>query len=163
MNPRRDPLVEAMIDDAVMGKASPWDTHKKYPGGKDFESMFKRGDKQALLWALKFSARERKPAPEWATEALADVLYEAAIGKFESWDDGFGKIFARKWREKMRKKVRDMLAVHDRVVELNGKNPKDHPIGNLLFEDVGAEFGIGKNRVAEYYGRMKKYRKQRPK
>jgi hypothetical protein len=63
----------------------------------------------------------------------------------------------------MYKKRCEMLAAHDRVVELNRENPKENPIGNLLFEEVGAEFGIGKNRVAEYYARVKNYLKQRRK
>jgi hypothetical protein len=164
MNARkRDPLLEEMIDDAVMGKPSPWDTDSKYPGGRDFESMFNGGDKQALLWALKFSARERKPTPEWAAEALADVLYEAATGKFDSWDEAFGRIFGRKKQATMEKKARQMLAAYDRVVELNRENPKENPIGHLLYEDVGAELGIGRNRVAEYYGRVKKYLEARRK
>jgi hypothetical protein len=161
--PKRDPRLEEMIDAAVMGEPSPWDTDEKYPGGKNLEAMFNGGDKQALLWALKFSARERKPAPGWAAEALADVLYEATTGKFESWDEGFGRIFGRKKRATMYKKRCEMLAAHDRVVELNRENPKENPIGNLLFEEVGAEFGIGKNRVAEYYARVKNYLKQRRK
>jgi len=162
--PKRDKLLEEMIDAAVMGDpTSPWDIDPKHPAIGTLQDRFNAGDKQMLLWALKFSAQERKPAPEWATEALADVLYEAATGKFKSWDEGFGRIFARKKHSTMHKKKCEMLAAYNRVIELHRENPKQNPIGNLLYEDVGAELGIGRNRVAEYYGRVKNYRKQRPK
>jgi hypothetical protein len=100
-----------------------------------------------------FSAREGKRVPEWAAKALANVLYEAATGKFDSWDEAFGRIFGRKKQATMEKKGREMLAAYERVVELNRENPKENPIGYLLYEDVAAELGIGRNRVAEYYGR----------
>src|SRR4029450_8817315 len=161
--PNQDSLLEEMIDAAVVGKPSPWDTDSKYPGGKDLESMFNAGDKQALLWAIKFSARERKPAPEWAAEALADVLYEAATGKFESWDEAFGRIFARKKRATMYRKARQMIAAHDRVVELNRENGKENPMGRELYEKVAKELGSNRNYVAKYYARVKDYLKQKRK
>src|SRR5262245_20480146 len=162
--PKRDPLLEELIDAAVMGDpTSPWDIDPKHPAIGTLKDRFNAGDKQMLLWALKFCAQERKPAPEWATEALADVLYEAATGKFDSWDEAFGRIFGRKKQATMEKKARQMLAAYNRVIELHGENPKQNPIGNLLYEDVAAELGIGRNRVAEYYARVKNYLKQRQK
>jgi hypothetical protein len=158
--PKRDALLEGMIDAAVMGDpTSPWDIDPKHPVIGTLQDRFNAGDKQILLWTLKFSARERKPAPEWATEALADVLYEAATGKFESWDEGFGRIFARKKRTTMYKKKREMLAAYNRVIELS----KDNSIGYILFARIGEELAIGKNRVAEYYGRVKKYLEKKDK
>src|SRR5262245_2621144 len=156
--PKRDPRLEEMIDAAVLGDpTSPWDIDPKHPPDGSLQDRFDAGDEQILLWAIMFPAREEKPVPEWAAKALANVLYEAATGKFDSWDEAFGRIFGRKKQATMEKKARQMLAAYDRVVELNRENPKENPIGHLLYEDVGAELGIGRNRVAEYYGRVKKY------
>jgi hypothetical protein len=156
-------LLEEMIDAAVLGEPSPWDTDSKYPGGKDFELMFNGGDKQALLWAVMFPAREGKRVPEWAAKALARVLYDAAVGDFDSWDEAFGRIFARKKRTTMYKKAREMLAAYNRVIELNREDPKANPIGNILFAQVGEELSIGRNRVSQYYARVKNYLKSRRK
>jgi hypothetical protein len=161
--PKRDPRLEEMIDAAVLGEPSPWDTDSKYPGGKDFELMFNRGDKQALLWAVMFPARKGKPAPEWAAKALANVLYEAATGNFKSWDEAFGRIFARKKRTTMDKMARKMLAAYDRVIKLNSDDPKANPIGNILFWEVGQELSIGRNYVSQYYARVRDWVKSRRK
>ena len=57
----------------------------------------------------------------------------------------------------MYKKKREMLAAYNRVIELS----KDNSIGYILFARIGEELAIGKNRVAEYYARVKNYLKQR--
>jgi hypothetical protein len=158
--PKRDPQLEEMIDAAVMGDpTSPWDTDPKYPGGKDLESMFNGGDQQALLWAVTFSARERKPAPEWAAEALADIMYRMATGEFETWDEAFGRMFPRKKRITMLLKARDMINAYNRVIELS----KDNPIGSILFQRIGDELHIGKNAVGDYYARVRDWVKARRK
>ena len=72
-------------------------------------------------------------------KALAKIMYEAAAGKFNSWDEAFGRIFARKKRATMYKKAREMIAAYNRVIELNRENRKDNPIGNKLYEQVGEE------------------------
>jgi hypothetical protein len=162
--PKRDPRLEEMIDAAVMGDStSPWDIDPKYPPKGTLQDRFNAGEKQILLWAIKFSAREGKPVAEWAAKALADVLYEAATGKFDSWDEAFGRIFARKKKTTMYKKAREMLAAYDRVIELNRENPKDNPKGNILFARVAEELHIGKNRVAEYYAGVRDFVKSRRK
>jgi hypothetical protein len=158
-----DPL-EEMIDAAVLGdKTSPWDIDPKHPPVGNFQDRFNAGDQQILLWEIHFSAREGEKVPEWAAKALAKIMYEAATGKFDSWDEAFGRIFARKKRATMYKKAREMIAAYNRVIELNRENRKDNPIGNKLYEQVGEELCIGRNRVAEYYARVRNYVKSRRK
>ena len=74
--------------------------------------------------------------PVWAAKALADIMYEAAIGKFD-YGMKRSRIFARKKRATMYKKAREMIAAYNRVIELNRENRKDNPIGNRLYEQVG--------------------------
>jgi len=159
--PKRDPLLEEMIDAAVMGDPSPWDIDPKHPAIGTLQERFNAGDKQILLWALKFSARER--APQWAAEAIADIMYRMATGEFESWDEAFGRMFPRKKRIPMYRKALLMIRAHDRVVELNRENRKENPIGNGLYERVAKEIGSNRNDVAKYYSRVKNYLKQRRK
>jgi hypothetical protein len=159
--PKRDPRLEEMIDAGVMGDStSPWDIDPKYPPKGTLQDRFNAGDKQILLWAIKFSAREGKPVPEWAAKALADVLYKAATGKFASWDEAFGRIFGRKKRATMLAKARDMISIYDRVVD---EKRKGNPIGNPLFEQIAEELRISHNTVARYYARVRDYVKARRK
>jgi hypothetical protein len=155
---RAPDLLEEMIDAAVLGdKTSPWDIDPKHPPVGNFQDRFNAGDQQILLWEIHFSAREGEKVPGWAAKALAKIMYEAAAGKFDSWDEAFGRIFARKKRATMYKKAREMIAAYNRVIELNRENRKDNPIGNKLYEQVGEELRIGRNRVAEYYARVRNY------
>jgi hypothetical protein len=161
---KRDPRLEEMIDAAVLGDTtSPWDIDPKYSAVGSLQDRFEKGDNQLLLWAIHFSARKGEPVPEWAAKALAEVMYGAATGEFESWDEPFGRIFAKKKRATMYHKARQMIAAYDRVIELNRENPKDHPKGNELFSRVGADLRIGRNTVSKYYARVRDYVKAKQK
>jgi hypothetical protein len=161
---RRDPLLEEMIDAAVLGDpTSPWDIDPKFPRGGSLQDRFKAGDRQILLWAIHFSAREGKEVPEWAARALAEVVYDAAAGASDSWDKPFGRIFAKKKRATMHQKARNMIAAYNLVIELNRENPKENPIGNELFSRVGDDLSIGRNTVSKYYARVRDYVKAKQK
>ncbi|MGC2827670.1 MAG: hypothetical protein WA322_26150 [Pseudolabrys sp.] len=161
---KRDPLLEMMIDDAVLGdKASPWDIDPDHPPDGSLQDRFNAGDKQILLWAIHFSARKRNQVPEWAAKALAEVVYEAAVGEFDSWDEAFGRIFKKKKRATMYQKARHMIDAYNRVIELNREDPKANPRGNILFARVGEELHIGKNNVSKYYARVRDYVKSKKK
>ena len=157
-------LLEEMIDAAVLGdKTSPWDIDPKHPPVGNFQDRFNAGDQQILLWEIHFSAREGQKVPEWAAKALAKIMYEAAVGKFDSWDEAFGRIFAKKKRATMYQKARQMINAYNWVIELNREDPKANPIGNILFAQVGEELSIGKNTVSKYYARVRDYVKSKQK
>jgi hypothetical protein len=160
MSGARNPLLEEMIDAKVLGDpTSPWDIDPKYPHAGSLQDRFNAGDQQILLWAIHFSARKGEKVPEWAAKALAKIMYEAAVGEFDSWDEAFGRIFARKKRVTMYQKARHMIDAYDRVIKLNRENRKANPIGNILFAQVGEELHIGKNAVSKYYARVRDYLK----
>ena len=157
-------LLEEMIDAAVLGdKTSPWDIDPKHPPVGNFQDRFNAGDQQILLWEIHFSARGGQKVPEWAAKALAKIMYEAVVGKFDSWDEAFGRIFAKKKRATMYQKARQMINAYNRVIELNREDPKANPIGNILFDRVGDELHIGKNTVSKYYARVRDYVKSKKK
>ena len=93
-----------------------------------------------FLWQVHFSARGGQKVPEWAAKALARIMYDAAVGKFDSWDEAFGRIFKKKKRATMYQKARNMIDAYNRVIELNHENPKANPIGNILFEGSATSF-----------------------
>jgi hypothetical protein len=142
--PKITPLLEEMIDRAVMGKPSPWETDPAFPPKGTFEERFNAGDKQILLWEIMYSARRGKPAPEWAAKALKDIMYRMAAGEFKTWDEPFGRIFAKFRRPKKIRGRALMFVVHERVMELKKAGEK---IDNALFGRIGKElkekFDIG--------------------
>jgi hypothetical protein len=145
-----------IIRRSVMGESKLWPIDDKHPAVGSFEERYQagKGDKQILLWAINFYAQERQPIPDWAAEALNEIIYSAAEGKFACWDDVFGKIFAGIQRRRTQTLSR-MLDVYYRVRELHAKG---HPIDNILFERVGRELKLrarGKTTVQELYLRAK--------
>jgi len=119
------------------------------------ENRFKKGDKQILLWAIDYYAQKKQPIPEWAAKALNELIYCAAVGKFASWNDAFGKIFVQIQRRKAQTLAR-MLDVYYRVRELHAEG---HSIDNCLFERVGKELKMpasGRTTVQGLYLRAKK-------
>jgi hypothetical protein len=144
-------LKRRAIDDAIYravrgDPSSPWRVDPKHKGGNDFEVMFRARDKQALLWAIDDCAQKGEPIPAWATKALHKILYDAAKGKFSTWDDAFGGIFRdRKWRRGIRTDSR-MYEVYDKIVEYSEAGYK---IDADLYQRVGDELGIGKRETVK--------------
>jgi hypothetical protein len=141
-----------IIRRSVMGESKLWPIDPKYPAVGSFEDRYRAGDKQILLWAINQYAQEGQLIPDWAAKELNEIIYSAAEGKFASWDDAFGKIFAGKRQDGIQTLTK-MLHVYSRVCEL----AKNHPIDNLLFERVGEELNppLGKTRVQELYLQVK--------
>jgi hypothetical protein len=143
-----------IIRRSVMGESELWPIDPHFPAVGSFEDRFNAGDKQILLWAIDDYAQRGEPVPQWAAKELNNIIYSAAQGKYTSWNDAFGKIFAGIQRRRAQTLTR-MLDVYNRVRELNAKG---HPIDNRLFERVGQELKLpasGKTTVQELYLRVK--------
>jgi hypothetical protein len=143
-----------IIRRSVMGESELWPIDPKFPAVGSFEDRFKAGDKQILLWAIDDYAQRGEPVPQWAARELNNIIYSAAEGKYASWNDAFGKIFAG-IQQRRAQSLTHMLDVYNRVRELHAKG---HPIDNDLFERVGKELKLtasGKTTVQELYRRVK--------
>ena len=139
-----------IIHRSVMGESELWPIDPTYPAKGSLEDRFKAGDRQILLWAIAEYARKEQPPPNWAANALNDVIYGAAKGKFSSWDDAFGKIFQNIQRRRA-ETLSHMLDVYYRIRELHAEG---HPIDNTLFERVGRDLKLhasGKTTVQDLY------------
>jgi hypothetical protein len=145
-----------IIHRSVMGKSKLWPIDPKFPAEGTLEGRFNHGDgdKQILLWAIDDAAQRGLPIPPWAARALNEVIYRAAEGELDSWDEAFGKIFAGIQKRRAQTLTR-MLDVYYRVRELRAEG---HAIDNNLFERVGDELRLhasGKTTVQELYLRVK--------
>jgi hypothetical protein len=154
MNDALEVALRDIIRRSVMGESELWPIDPDFPAVGSFEDRFKVGDKQILLWAINDYAQRGEPVPQWAAKELNNIIYSAAEGKYASWNDAFGKIFAGIQRRRAQTLAR-MLEVYYRVGELHAKG---HPIDNRLFERVGKELKLtasGKTTVQELYLRVK--------
>jgi len=140
-----------IIHRSVMGTVKLWPIDPKYPAEGSFEDRFNggEGDKQILLWAIDGCAQKREPIPDWAANALHDLLYQAAEGEFHSWHDAFGKIYAPGKRKRRIEHLALMLRVWARICERHeaGESKVEE-----FFESVGDEFDIKATLVKELYG-----------
>jgi hypothetical protein len=145
---KRDPLDDA-IDRAVKGDpSSPWRIDPAHKPEGSFEMRFNAGDRQILLWAINDCAESGDPIPDWAAKALRKILYGAAKGRFNSWDDedAFGKIFAKSARKRGIQSDARMFDVYDKVIKYSEDGFK---IDDNLFKRVGKELGIGKKETVK--------------
>ena len=144
--------IRDIIYRSVMGKSNLWPIHP-FPAKGSLEDRFNAGDNQILLWAIADCAQNKQPIPEWATDALTDLLYRAVQGDVASWDNVFGKIF-RGVQKRRAQTLSRMLDVYYRVCELSTQAPID----NALFKRVGKELNLtasSKTTVQELYLRVK--------
>jgi hypothetical protein len=155
MSRARKPTHE-MIDRAVKSGEGPWEIDPRYPAEGDYEKRFDggKGDRQILLWAIMYSARDKELVPEWAAKSLEDIMYRMAEGQFETWDDAFGKPRAEGVQQRKIQGDSRMTEVWSLVQQ----RPKGTPIDDNLFADIGRKLGIGgKTKVKELYNRAKEY------
>ena len=154
-SPKRD-LLNVLITLAVRGGPSPFPVNSEFKWKGDFETTFKAGDEQILLWAIVDCAQRGVPIPGWAGRALHHIMFHGvARAEFASWEDAFGPI--RVMQHRTIKDLQHMAAVWKRVREL--KEHDGRSIDDLLFEDVSKEFGIGIGKVKEY-GQMQRFMKE---
>jgi hypothetical protein len=115
---------------------------------------FSEGDRWALAEAIEVCAAAMLPMPPWVTDAYAEGFKLLDDGDATSWDEVLGRPPAeRKQRRgrraaQARESARRRIEIWKRVkqVALDGQ-----PIGDLLFEDVGKEFGISKTTANRLY------------
>jgi hypothetical protein len=142
---------------SVMGKSKLWPIDPKYPADGSLKDRFNgtlnkgAGDKQILLWAIDDCAKKREPIPDWAANALHDLIYRAAEGEFHSWDDAFGKIFAAGKRKNRIEHLALMLRVWARICH---RHKAGESKSEELFVSVGEEFKIGATLVKDLYGQV---------
>lgn len=115
---------------------------------------FERGDKVALLGAIRICANHDLPLPDWASRAFIRAYDRVLRLETGSWDDAFGRPYAKgKHLSAMRKKR--MYGYPVRVAVAREHNA-GHAIDESLFAKIGKEFGLGKTLTAElYYGKTK--------
>jgi hypothetical protein len=157
-SPKRDPL-DVLITLVVRGKPSPFPVDPKFKWKGGFEATFEAGDKQILLWAIEDCAQRGVPIPEWAGNALHQIMFHGvARGNFASWEDAFGPI--RVMQQRTIKSLQHMADVWKRIRERREQD--GCPIDDLLFEDISKEFGIGIGKVKEYYGKIQRVVEENP-
>ena len=151
MSIKRDPIHEAILR-AGRGEKSPWPTDKKYPvKGRNHQERFRKGDKQALLWAIEECGQEGKVIPPWAADAFSDLMARACEGvEFETWDEVFGKIMAsRTGRAQAQRRVKEWRRVGGRIAEIRATGRK---FDLRFWPDLKGKFPeIGEPRLREYW------------
>ena len=117
------------------------------------EDKYKRGDKTVIMKALTFHlATEDEPLPplpDWLRWALLKALIRATVCEIDSWDDVFGppvetetgRPARGKARLAVRRKRELVTDIYKRVEQLSAEG---RPVDRTLFEEVAAEFGIGR-------------------
>jgi len=115
---------------------------------------FERGDKVALLGAIRICANHDLPLPDWASRAFIRAYDRVLRLDTGSWDDAFGRPYPKgKHLSAMRKKRMYRYPVRVAVAR---EHKAGRAIDASLFEKIGDEFGLGKTLTAElYYGKTK--------
>ena len=152
---KREELLDEIIYRAVRGEETPWLLDPEFKARGTFEDRFRDGDKQILLWEIDDCAQSGRPIPKWAAEALHGLLYGAVKGQAKSWDDVFGRLYAKGTQGARRMSgLSVMVDVWFRICELSREG---RAIDHELFHTVHEEFKIAEVRVRDYYRRMRDF------
>jgi hypothetical protein len=118
---------------------------------KTERERFERGDKAALLGAVRICANHDLPLPSWASRAFIAAYDRVLRLDTGSWDDAFGRPYPKgKHLAAMKKKRLHRVPVK---VAVDRAHKAGRAIDETLFSQVGKEFGLGITLVAElYYG-----------
>jgi hypothetical protein len=137
---------------AVLGKPSPWLIDSKFEPVGSFEDRFRDGDRQILLWELLDCWRDGRPFPQWAGDALYNLLFGMAKGVLEktgdiaSWDDAFGRPYAVEKQSRGMQTQSHMFEVYRQYEQEKKKNklmPKEKRVDtDELFQKAGQPFGV---------------------
>jgi hypothetical protein len=110
---------------------------------------FEAGDPAALLDAVDLCARAAMPMPLWLAEAFCERFNRWERFEAETLDAAFdverptGKhLGKRKDRERLR---------HAVVFEVERRHRDGAKINDMLFEDIGQEFKIGRSKANKIY------------
>jgi hypothetical protein len=118
---------------------------------KTFQTRFRRGEKHSLISALRWCVISHRALPSWVGKELwhaFELFYE---GQLKSWEDVLGKPFLGKRRKGASTRRKD-LEVLIRVVERHADGAN---LDDLLFEEVGKEFGFSATTAKNLYYRRR--------
>jgi hypothetical protein len=166
--PKRPPLKFDEIDErcradillAARGEKSAWppDNYPTTHGGRrlSYQERFERGDKQMALWAIVLEAKDRKPTPEWAVDALKRALIEMAAGAY--WADVFGHERAARGnnqganQDSIQRRAEYQYRVWDFFPD---PIPRGHK--TKLLDAAENKFPFGRSLITRYHTRMKRF------
>lgn len=108
-----------------------------------------------VLVALSFCIQNGILIPDWAGWAFHKHWYRWIRYEVRTLDEAFNCQWPKgKHLDAARRKRELSLFVHERIKELNRQG---QPIDQDLFEQVGKEFEISRERVREYYNYTQKF------
>jgi hypothetical protein len=117
----------------------------------ELESQFRAGDKGALLHAIYKCSLDGLPLPEWVATAYGRAYRRILACEAKSLDEAFGSPFPKGHHVAAARRRRELRpAIYLRIkAMLDGESPP--PVDDELFEQVGAEFNVGKTVCAKLY------------
>lgn len=146
----------------------PW----KHPAGPLFQAnakleleherlRFERGQKMALMGAIRICANHDLPLPDWAARAYISAYDKVLTCRSNDWNEVFGRPYPGKHLGKLRQRRELKFAIYLRVNDLrqDGWSIEDgrrvpryvRALDDILFEEVGEEFSIKKTLCKELY------------
>lgn len=115
-----------------------------------FHEQFKRGNKFALMQALRECARCNLVMPEWVAVNYIKAHDTILNYRSKDWNEVFGNPIPKGANlNALRKKRALQLGVLIEATDILSRNP-ERPIDAGLFEEVGKKFHIGKTLTEEY-------------
>lgn len=119
------------------------------------QGRFERGDKMALLAAIRECANHDIPLPMWASKAFIHGYDRVLKGHASSWDAAFGRPYPKGTHiANLRNRRKLRFRVWNMVSEIRRREPET-PIDEALFERIGRQLGAGKTLVSELYYEVK--------
>jgi hypothetical protein len=110
---------------------------------------YAQGKKSELLYWLHYCVMNNREIPAWIKEGLFKALEAAHSYKIRSWNEVFGPPVPKGRRLKTARRNQEIaFNVFGRVQALHKAG---QPIGEILFEEVGKEFGIKKTLASQLY------------
>jgi hypothetical protein len=104
------------------------------------------GNKAAILKALHQCFLMNASVPKWLRQAFVQAYEAAARFEIRSWDDAFGPAREKGAHPKTRKQYAELRYSVALGVVLRESN-----IQPDLFDKIGTDLGIGKNKAADIY------------
>lgn len=117
---------------------------------------FERGERMALLAAIRICANHDIPLPAWASQAYIRSYDQVLNCKLDSWDAAFGRPYGKgKKIQALRKRRYLRHRVWLRIVEIRReeKDSRGKPpaIGNELFDRIATEFHTNRDLISKLY------------
>jgi hypothetical protein len=129
-------------------------TQPRDPSAKAYLELlrerFGRGEQMALMEAVSVCAQSGHPMPYWLVREICAAVKKVREYEVKSWDEvlGLPKPKYNKHRDAERKQNRLMWDVWMRGDALNKTEKLS---GDVLYDEVAREFGIGRNRAKKYF------------